>query len=214
MAGGAPQPSELPGVVLAAFATLALGAVLGPEAPLIAIGGGLGAWAVHLAKKDAPAQAVIVIGTAGSFAAIATLLGSPIVGAFLLMEVAGLGGPLLGLILTPGLLAAGVGSLIFLGLDNLTGLGTFSLSVGTIPPFTSLNGIEFLWAIAIGLLGAVVGTLVKRSAKTLLCIVTPRRLWIRRSSGPGWPSPPSCSATSPPTARARRCSPARTRSAP
>jgi H+/Cl- antiporter ClcA len=38
--GGAPRPSELSGVVLAALATLALGAVLGPEAPLIALGGG------------------------------------------------------------------------------------------------------------------------------------------------------------------------------
>jgi H+/Cl- antiporter ClcA len=30
---GAPSPSQLPGVVLAALATLSLGAVLGPEAP-------------------------------------------------------------------------------------------------------------------------------------------------------------------------------------
>ena len=53
-AGGAPTPIELPGVILAALATLSLGVVLGPEAPLIAIGGGLGALAVHLAKRDAP----------------------------------------------------------------------------------------------------------------------------------------------------------------
>ena len=38
----APVDRELPGVVLAALTTLSLGAVLGPEAPLIAIGGGLG----------------------------------------------------------------------------------------------------------------------------------------------------------------------------
>ena len=37
----APTPAELPGVILAALATLIFGAVLGPEAPLIAIGGGL-----------------------------------------------------------------------------------------------------------------------------------------------------------------------------
>ena len=41
---GATHPFELPGVALAAFVTLAFGAVLGPEAPLIAIGSGLGAW--------------------------------------------------------------------------------------------------------------------------------------------------------------------------
>ncbi len=113
------MPIELPGIVLASLATLCLGVVLGPEAPLIAIGSGIGVLAVHLVKKDAPAQAVAVIGAAGSFAAISTLLGSPLVGAFLLMEAAGLGGPMLGVVLVPGLLAAGVGALIFVGLSKL-----------------------------------------------------------------------------------------------
>jgi H+/Cl- antiporter ClcA len=36
-----PSASSLPGVLLAALACLPLGAVLGPEAPLIALGGGL-----------------------------------------------------------------------------------------------------------------------------------------------------------------------------
>ena len=51
--------------------------VLGPEAPLIALGGGLGVVAVRLAKRDAPARTQTVVAAAGSFAAIATLLGSP-----------------------------------------------------------------------------------------------------------------------------------------
>ena len=127
-------PIELPGVILAAFATLSLGVVLGPEAPLIAIGSGLGVLAVHLIKKDAPPMAALVVGVAGSFAAISTLLGSPIVGAFLLMEVAGLGGAMLGVVLVPGLIAAGVGSLIFVGLDSWTGFGDFSLAVPQVPP--------------------------------------------------------------------------------
>src|ERR1700728_637199 len=38
---GAPTPRELPGILLAALATLSLGVVLSPEAPLIALGGGL-----------------------------------------------------------------------------------------------------------------------------------------------------------------------------
>ena len=48
--GGPPVDRELPGIVLAALATLSLGAVLGPEAPLIAIGGGLAALTVQLAE--------------------------------------------------------------------------------------------------------------------------------------------------------------------
>ena len=168
---GATLPFELPGVALAAFVTLAFGAVLGPEAPLIAIGSGLGAWAIHLVKRGAPAQAVAVSGVAGSFAAISTLLGSPLVGAFLLMEVSGLGGPMLGVILVPGLLAAGVGALIFVGLDGWTGFGTFSLAVPNIPPVGSPTVAEFLWAIAIGLAAGVVGTLIRRGSLALQAIV-------------------------------------------
>jgi H+/Cl- antiporter ClcA len=72
---GLPAPVELPGVLLAALAGLGLGVVLGPEAPLIALGGGLAILAVRLAKRDVPQQAVTVIAAAGSFAAISTVLG-------------------------------------------------------------------------------------------------------------------------------------------
>ena len=75
-----------------------------------------------------------------------------------MMEVSGLGGPLLGVVLVPGLLAAGVGSLIFVGLDAWTGFGTFSLAVPDIPPFGTPDAAEFLWALGIGVAAAVLGT--------------------------------------------------------
>jgi H+/Cl- antiporter ClcA len=159
---GAPTPAQLPGVVLAALATLSLGVVLGPEAPLIAIGGGLAVLAVRLAKRDLPAQATAVVAAAGSFAAVSTLLGSPITGAFLLMEASGVGGPMLAVVLLPGLLASGVGALIFIGLDSLTGLGTFSLSVPGLPHFARPDVAEFGWALVIGLAAALVGTAIHR----------------------------------------------------
>jgi H+/Cl- antiporter ClcA len=166
-ADGVPLPIELPGIAIAALATLSLGAVLGPEAPLIALGGGLAAWTVGLVRRDAPAQATAVVAAAGSFAAISTLLGSPLLGAFLLMEASGLGGPSLGLVLVPGLVAAGIGSLIFIGLDNWTGLGTFSLALPDLPPFPQPNLAHFLWALVIGLIAAVVGTAIHRLALAL-----------------------------------------------
>ena len=52
-------PIDLPGIIIASFVTLGLGVVLGPEAPLIAIGSGLGVLALHFLKRDAPAQAVM-----------------------------------------------------------------------------------------------------------------------------------------------------------
>jgi H+/Cl- antiporter ClcA len=150
-------PAELPGVLLAALATLSFGVVLGPEAPLILLGSGLGVLAVRLAARDAPDQSAAVAAAAGSFAAISLLLGSPILGAFLLLETAGLGGPMLGVVLVPGLLAAGVGSLIFLGLDDLTGLGTFSLAIGGLPDFDRPTVALFGWAVAFGLIAPLLG---------------------------------------------------------
>lgn len=161
---GAPRPIDVPGIALAALATLAFGAVLGPEAPLIALGAGLGGWAVALAKRDAPAQATAVIAAAGSFAAIATLLGSPLLGAFLLMEASGVAGPMLGVVLLPGLLAAGVGALIFVGLQSWTGFGTFSLALPDLPPAGPPDVAQFGWAIVIGLLAPLVATGIRRLA--------------------------------------------------
>jgi H+/Cl- antiporter ClcA len=181
--GGPVQPLELFGIIAAAFATLSLGVVLGPEAPLIAIGSGLGVLAVHLVKRDAPPMAAVVIGAAGSFAAIATLLGSPLVGAFLLMEMAGLGGPMMEIVLVPGLLAAGIGSLIFVGLNSLTGFGAFSLTVPSIPHVGSPNGIEFLWAIVIGVGAAVVATGIFRLATLVRPLVEPRRMLLTPVAG-------------------------------
>jgi H+/Cl- antiporter ClcA len=184
-ASGAPAPSELWGIALASLVTLGLGAVLGPEAPLIALGSGLAAWAVHLVKKDAPNQAAMVIGAAGSFAAVATLLGSPIAGAFLVMEIAGLAGPLLGVFLVPGLLASGIGALVFVGLDSLTGHGTFSLAIPHLPPFKSPTGYEFLWAIAVGILAALIGAAIKRLEAPVVRIVAGRRLLLTPVLGAG-----------------------------
>ena len=73
------------------------------------------------------------------------------------MEASGLGGPTLGLVLVPGLLAAGVGSLIFIGLDAWTGLGTFSLAIPGLPSVGAPTGAEFLWAVAIGIAAVPVG---------------------------------------------------------
>jgi H+/Cl- antiporter ClcA len=164
---GPPTPAQLPGVALAALATLIFGAVLGPEAPLIAIGGGLVVLALKAARRDVPDQARAVLASAGAFAAISTLFGSPILGAFLLMEASGLGGPMLGLVLVPGLLASGIGSLIFIGLDAWTGWGTFSLAIPGLPHVGSPTGAEFGWAIVIGVAATLVGSGVRWLGKRL-----------------------------------------------
>ena len=68
--GSPTLPNQLPGILLAAVAGIGLGVVLGPEAPLIALGGGLGLLTVNLVRQGAPDQVKLVMAAAGSFAAI------------------------------------------------------------------------------------------------------------------------------------------------
>lgn len=182
-AGGAPAPPELPGIILAALATLSLGVVLGPEAPLIAIGGGLGVLAVRLVKRDAPPRTAAVVAAAGSFASISALLGSPLLGAFLLMEASGLAGATMELVLVPGLVAAGIGSLIFIGLGSWTGLGTFSLTIPHLPHTGIPDAAEFGWALAVGVAGALLAAGIRRLALFLRPFIEKRMVLITPVAG-------------------------------
>ena len=64
------------------------------------------------APLDPVGRSCAVVAAGGSFAAVSTLLGSPRIGAFLLMEASGLGGAMLELVLVPGVLASGIGALV------------------------------------------------------------------------------------------------------
>ena len=65
---------------------------------------------------------------------------------------------MLEIVLLPGLVAAGVGSLIFIGLGSWSGLGPFSLAIPHLPVFSQPDAAEFGWALVIGLLAAFVGS--------------------------------------------------------
>jgi H+/Cl- antiporter ClcA len=155
---GSTEPNVVPGVALAALATLGLGLVLGPEAPLIAVGAGLAAFVVKRAKRGAHAQTVLVLGAAGAFSAISVVFGSPVMAAVVIIEASGVGGSALALILLPGLIAAGIGSLVFIGMASWTGLDTsaYSLVPLELSPFGTPTFGEIGWSIALGLAAAVV----------------------------------------------------------
>jgi len=179
---GATKPNMVPGIALAALASLGLGLVVGPEAPLVAIGMGVAVYTVQRAKHDAAPTLVLVIGSAGAFAAISTLFGSPIVAAILIIEVSGLGGATLPLILIPGLIAAGIGSLVFIGMADWSGLSTAAYSMPPIqlPPLGNPTLGEFAWTIALGIAAALVtyplrriGLRVARAAADRLYLVIP-----------------------------------------
>src|SRR6516164_8000105 len=164
-AGTPPKAAELPGVLLAAFASLCFGAVVGPEGPLIALGNGLAALAMRVRKHDATDKEIALVGAAGAFAAVAFLLGSPIVGAFLMLEAVGLAGPRAKVVLLPGLLCAGIGFLVAVGIHSWTGIGKVTLTIPNVPAYTHLEGVQFLAAIGFGVLAAVVGSAIRHLAQ-------------------------------------------------
>ncbi|MFI2345705.1 chloride channel protein [Streptomyces sp. NPDC019443] len=151
--GGA-TARALPGVILAAVASLPLGATLGPEAPLIAFGGGLALLFKDLAHAPATPGTAALVGAAGAASALAAIFGNPLVAGVLLMEVAGVGGPQLFAVMLPALLSSGVGSLVFTGFGNWTGLSTGGLSLKLRAPFPHLDTGDVVWsvlmAVAIG----------------------------------------------------------------
>jgi H+/Cl- antiporter ClcA len=152
-AGGPATPDILPGVLLAGLATIGSGLVLGPEAPLIAIGAGSALLMIRAARREMPNQVLLVIGAAGSFAAISLIFESPLAAAVILIEATGLGGARLPLVLIPGLLAAGIGSLVSIGMGSFTGLSTNAYALGALPlpAFHRPTAVEFLWCIALAL---------------------------------------------------------------
>lgn len=163
-AGGG-TPRALPGVLLAALAGLPLGATLGPEAPLIALGGGLALLLSELARVPVTEQSTVLLGAAGAAAAVSVVFGSPLVAAVLLMEVAGVGGPRLFVVMLPALLSSGVGSLVFTGFGRWTGLQGDSLSVKLGTPVPRLDTGDVVWSVLLAAAIAVAVHLILRGGR-------------------------------------------------
>jgi chloride channel protein, CIC family len=170
------EPVELWGVMLAGLATIGLGLVLGPEAPLIALGGGLGLLSIRLMRRDVPDEVGAVIAAAGMFAALSLIFSSPLIAAVLLIEASGIGGPRLPLVLVPGLLAAAIGSLISTGMGSWTGLSTSVYSLGplSLPHFARPDAADFAWTIPFAVAIAVFVCVVYPLARATYRVVSRR----------------------------------------
>ena len=162
--GGSPTPQILPGVIIAGLATIGFGLVLGPEAPLIALGTGLAALLILLARRDTPPQTLTLVAAAGAFSAVSFIFDSPLIAAVLLIEVTAIGGARMRVILVPGLLAAGIGSLVSIGMGSFTGLSSKDFALGPVPLTTAphIKPGEFAWTIALAIAIAVVANLIMR----------------------------------------------------
>ena len=179
LATGAPaRPIDLPGVILAGLATIASGLVLGPEGPLIAIGTGVALLTLRMARRDAAPQVLLVVGAAGSFAALSFIFASPLVAAVILIEASGIGGPRLPLVLVPGLLAAGIGSLVSIGMGSFTGLSSSAYAIGplALPAFGHPTLAEFGWTILLAIVVAIVTRAIMQGGLATYGVVARRVL--------------------------------------
>ena len=164
VAGKPAAPIELPGIVLAGLVGVSFGIVLGPEAPLMALGPGLAILMVRLLPRKLPEQALAVVAAAGAFAAISFLFVNPLVAAVLIIEVTAIGGMRQRLVLIPGLMAAGIGSLLAIGLGSWTGLNRSEIALGPVqvPHFGRPTVAQFGWTIALAIAEAIVAQLILR----------------------------------------------------
>ena len=170
------HPIDLLSILTAALATLGLGLVLGPEAPLIALGLGLAAIAVRLVRVGETEAQLLTL--AGAFAAIAALFGGPLVAAFLLFEVSAAAGKVppkaMGRVLLPGFVAAGTGALVFTGVGDWSGLHTTPLSLPSLPDYDTVRIADLAWCLVVSIAIAFIVVAIKHLAHELAIRSKPR----------------------------------------
>ena len=84
----------------------------------------------------------------------------------------------LSLVALPGLLASGLGALVFAGLNSWSGLGSFSLALPSVPPAVSPTLATLAWAVAMGLVGALLGWAIRWLALSLRPVVHRSRVLV------------------------------------
>jgi H+/Cl- antiporter ClcA len=152
------KPVHLVSILPAALAGLSLGVVLGPEAPLIALGLGLPPLILRLVGTHGADERLLVL--AGAFAALAALFGGPLIAALLLLEVTAQSGtvPAQSLVraLLPGFVAAGTGALIFTGVSGWEGLHQQNLALPDLASYDTVRIADLAWCAGLALAVAVV----------------------------------------------------------
>lgn len=177
-----PTPiSYAPSVALAALASLAFGAVLGPEAPLIALGSIVGMVAVRWTRATGPAAQVL--STAGAVSAISALFGGPVVAGVMVTEAGiALGSALIPALL-PGLVAGAVGYTLIVGFGSWSGINVSPLTVPGLSDYPTTRVIDLLLAIVVGVVVALIVPVVKAVAVRVKAVRDSRGLGLTLLAG-------------------------------
>ncbi|MGB9359221.1 MAG: chloride channel protein [Acidimicrobiia bacterium] len=132
---------------IAAVSAIA-GASLGPSFALVVMGGGLGSWIAHRRWAEGQAdQDYTLTGVSGAFGAAFT---SPILGAFLVSEIAPTRKERYVTAIIPQLIAAVIGFAIFYVVVGRTFLGSYEV------PAYEYRNLDLVIAVALGVLAALV----------------------------------------------------------
>ena len=150
-------------VALAALASLGFGVVLGPEAPLMALGGIVGVRVTRWTGVTGRARGLL--GVSGASGAMSTLFGGPLVAGIMLLEAGA--GALTAVTLLPPLAAAAVAYVLVTGFGDWTGLPMAGLAVPDLPEYDRVRPGSLLLALVVGVVAAVLVTGVRRLARAV-----------------------------------------------
>jgi len=145
---------NVPSILLQGFISLWSGASIGPEGTLTFLAGGLGTFVserLKLQKDDV--QVLTYSAIAGAFGGF---FGSPIVGAVGAVEYMFIKELNLYRHLIPGLIAASVGYGVYSAILHTSFLGVYDF-----PDFAALRVVDLIWALLVGVIAGLVGTLHK-----------------------------------------------------
>ena len=161
------SPVQLVSALLAALATLGLGLVLGPEAPLTALGLTAGLVAARALRPGASGGQILAI--AGAFAAISTVFGGPLPAALLLFELVARSGMVpsaaLGSVLLPGFLASGTAALVFTGVDHWPGVAETVLRLPPLPNYPTVRLVDVAWCLLVAVVAAGARAIARKLAE-------------------------------------------------
>lgn len=144
--------ASIASVLLAALASLSFGAVLGPEAPLLAIGTAI---AFSVARSAAPGEPQI-LAMCGAAAGMGTIFGNPLITGILILEALLLSGKLASpeaamRMLLPVLVALGAGFTLDVGIGSWAGLADLQLSVPGLPEYAAVQWVDVALAIPVSI---------------------------------------------------------------
>ncbi len=169
-------PAQVASVLLAAMCSLVAGAVLGPEAPLLAAGTAVGAALAARATPEVRRLAMVC----GGASAMGMIFGNPLITVILLLEAAVLkgsrGGKAALMAILPVLFALGFGYAVQVGFTNVPGVGSSELAVPGLPAYPTLSVGDLVAAVPTALVAGLLAAVAVEAGRRIRVLSSPRPL--------------------------------------